>query len=93
MQTKRTHSNRDKFYMGRFMGWKDLQNLQFFVNSIGWNCAQYIFISRGAALFIRYGYLYRVQLIKKKFSYFFTNKFWGNVNVNYKSVNKINLVF
>ena len=41
-----------------------------------------------------YGYLKQVSNnILKQFLYFFTKNFWEKVDINLKSLNKINLVF
>ena len=64
------------------------------MNSISWNCIQYIFISRGAAFLIRQGYLKQgSNNILKQFLYFLTKNFWEKVDINVKSLNKFNLVF
>ena len=65
-----------------------------FVNSVSWSCIQYNFISRGAAFLMRDGYLKQgSNNILKQFLYFFTKNFWGKVDINFKSLNKINLLF
>ena len=61
---------------------------------ISWNCIQYIFISRGAAFLIRQGYLKQgSNNILKRFLYFFIKNFWKKVDINFKSLNKINIRF
>ena len=48
-----------------------------FINSISWNCVQYIFISRGAVFPMRWEYLKQdSNNILKQFLYFYTINFW-----------------
>ena len=95
--TKIPHSYSNKIYQELFFvveGFlaRNVKNLQFL--STSWNCIQYIFISRGAVFLMRQGYLKQgSNNILKQFLYFFIKNFWKKVDINFKSLNKINIRF
>ena len=76
-----TKFTRDFFCGGRILSRKCSKS-SFFVNSISWNCIQYILISRGAAFLLRQGYLKQgSNNILKQFSYFLTKNFCEKVDI------------
>ena len=79
---------------GTFLWWKDFEQKMFkisiLVNSISWNCIQYIFICRFAAFLIRQEYLkHGSNNIFKIFLHFFTKNIWEKVDINFESLNRI----
>ena len=54
----------------------------------------YLYLFLDAAAFLMHlGYMKQASYdISKQFLNFFTKNFWGKVDINYKSVNMINLV-
>ena len=48
-----TRYTRDNFLWKKGSLAENVQNLQFLLNSISWNCVQYIFISIGAVFLMR----------------------------------------
>ena len=81
------------FCGGRILSRK-CSKIRIFVNSISWNCIQFIFISRGAAFLMRQEYLKQgSNNILKQFLYFSTKNFWKKVDINFKRLNKFNLRF
>ena len=84
-----TRLTRDYFCGGRIFSRKCSKSAVF-VNSINWNCIQYIFVSSGDAFLTCKGYLKQdSNNILKQFLYIFTKNFLGKVN--YKSLKKSTL--
>ena len=89
-----TRFTRDYFCDGRILCRKCSKS-SIFVNSISWNCIFYslsLFLEVLLFLCAR-DILNRVQIVFKTILIFFTENFWEKIDINFKCLNKINLVF
>ena len=92
---KHTHIQIEtRFIRVCFFWWKDFEQKMFKIFNLSWNCNSiYLY-------FQRWCFSYALGILKqgsnnilKQFLYFFIKNFWKKVDINLKSLNKINFRF